>query len=159
MRKLMKFLHTLGAIGLVGAVACFLVMAGYAPAPSAITQYAPLSIATGAVATWIFMPSLGLTLVAGLLAMAVNRAFHNAGWAWAKLAMGVLVFEWGFVSVVGPLQQEAEQSARALAGGSDPATLAGELGTRSATLWVFLAIAMANIVLGVWRPRLTRLPD
>ena len=105
------------------------------------------------------MPSLGLTLVAGLLAIAVNRAFHDAGWAWAKLAMGVLVFEWGFVSVVGPLQHEAEQSARALAGEIDPATLAGELGTRRATLWVFLAIAMANIVLGVWRPRLTRLPD
>ncbi|QDP21973.1 hypothetical protein [Bradyrhizobium cosmicum] len=159
MRKLMKFLHTLGAIGLVGAVACFLVMAGYAPAPSAIAQYAPLSIATGAVATWIFMPSLGLTLVAGLLAMAVNRTFHSAGWAWAKLAMGVLVFEWGFVSVVGPLQQEAEQSARAFAGEIDLATLAGELGTRRATLWVFLAIAMANIVLGVWRPGLARLPD
>jgi hypothetical protein len=45
-----------------------------------------------------------------------------------------------------------------LAGEIDPATLAGELGTRRATLWVFLAIAMANIVLGVWRPRL-RLPD
>ncbi|MBR0993109.1 hypothetical protein JQ580_20540 [Bradyrhizobium japonicum] len=158
MRKLMKFLHTLGAIGLVGAVACFLVMAGYAPAPDAIAQYAPLSNATGAVATWIFMPSLGLTLVTGLLAIAVNRAFHNAGWAWVKLATGVLVFEWGFVSVVGPLQQEAEQSARALAGDIDPATLAGELGTHRAALWVFLAIAMANIILGVWRPRLTRLP-
>jgi hypothetical protein len=159
MRKLMKFLHTLGAIGVVGAVACLLVMAGYAPGPDAIAQYAPLSIATGAVGTWIFMPSLGLTLVAGLLAMAVNRTFHSAGWAWAKLATGVLVFEWGFVSVVGPLQQEAEQSARALAGEIDPTTLAGELGTRRATLWVFLAIAMANIVLGVWRPRLSRLPD
>jgi hypothetical protein len=45
-----------------------------------------------------------------------------------------------------------------LAGEIDPATLAGELGTRRTTLWVFLAIAMANIVLGVWRPRL-RLPD
>jgi len=45
MRKLMKFLHTLGAIGVVGAVACFIVMAGYAPAPGAIAQYAPLSVA------------------------------------------------------------------------------------------------------------------
>jgi hypothetical protein len=39
------------------------------------------------------MPSLALTLIAGLLAIAVNRAFHNAGWAWAKLATGIKV--WG----------------------------------------------------------------
>lgn len=29
-----------------------------------------------------------LTLIAGLLAIAVNRAYHNAGWAWVKLAAG-----------------------------------------------------------------------
>ena len=115
--------------------------------------------AMGAIATWVFLPSLGLTLVAGLLAIALNRGFHNAGWVWAKLATGVLLFESGFVGVLGPMQQEAERSALALAGRIDPATLTGSLGAERGTLWVLLAVATANVVLGVWRPRLTRLPD
>ena len=69
----------------------------------------------GGIATWVFLPSIALTLVR-LLAIAVNRAFHSAGWAWAKLATGVLIFEWGFAGIQGPMQQEAELSARALAG-------------------------------------------
>ena len=69
----------------------------------------------GGTATWIFLPSLGLTLIAGLLATALNRGHHGAGWAWAKLLSGVAVFEWGFAAIQGPMQQEAELSARVLA--------------------------------------------
>jgi hypothetical protein len=49
--------------------------------------------------------------------------------------------------------------AKALAGQADPATLAGSLGSESGTLSVMLAIATLNVVLGIWRPRLSRLPD
>jgi hypothetical protein len=38
------------------------------------------------IVAWIFLPSLVATLIAGLLAIAVNRAFHDAGWAWVKAA-------------------------------------------------------------------------
>ena len=58
----------------------------------------------GAVATWIFLPALALTLLSGLLAMALNRAYLNAGWAWVKLATGVLMFEGGLVYVQGPMR-------------------------------------------------------
>ena len=92
--------------------------------------------------------------IAGLLAIALNRAFHNAGWAWVKLATGILMFEYGFVGVQGPMQREAERSAQALAGRVDPATLAESLGAERGTLWVLLAIATANVVLGIWRPRI-----
>jgi hypothetical protein len=115
--------------------------------------------AMGGIATWIFLPSLGLTLIAGLLAIAVNRTYQSAGWAWAKLLSGVVVFEWGFAAVQGPMQQEAELSARALAHEVDPATLAASLGPEWKSLWVMLALATANVILGIWRPRLTRLPD
>jgi hypothetical protein len=54
------------------------------------------------------------------------------------------------------MQQEAELSARALAGEIDPLILAETLGPERNTLWVLLAIATANVVLGIWRPRLTR---
>ena len=159
MRRLLKFLHTLGAIGLMGAMACLLVLLSFTPSPTSLSEYALLRIAMGGIAKWIFLPSIALTLVAGLLAIAANRAYHSAGWAWAKLATGVLIFEWGFTAVQGPMQQEAELSAHALKGEVDTAALAGSLGAERTSLWILLAVAMANVVLGVWRPRFTRLPD
>ena len=157
-RRLMKFLHTMGAAGLMGAMAALLVMLSVAPPPSALASYAAVRGAMGAIATWIVLPSLALMLVSGLLAMTLNRAFLNAGWAWLKLATGVLMFEGVLVYVQGPMQQEAEQSAGALAGRVDPATLAATLGPERNTLWVLLVVATANVVLGIWRPRLIRLP-
>ena len=156
MRRLLKFLHTLGAIGLMGAMACLLVLSRLAPPPSALAGYAQIRGAMGTIATWIFLPSLGLTLIAGLLAIAFNRPYHNAGWAWLKAASGLLVFESGFVGVMGPMQQEAERSAGALAGQVDPATLAGSPGAEQGVLWVLLAVATVNVMLGIWRPRLVR---
>jgi hypothetical protein len=159
MRRLMKFLHTIGAIGLMGAIVCLLVLLSLTPAPASLSEYALMRGAMGGIAKWIFLPSLALTLVAGLLAIAVNPAYHNAGWAWVKLATGVLVFEWGFTAIQGPIQQEADLSARALAGEVNTAALAGTSGSERNSLWVLLAVATVNVVLGVWRPRLTRLPD
>ena len=158
MRRLLKFLHTMGSIGLMGSMASMLVLLGLTPPPSPLEPYALMRGAMGAVATWIFFPSLGLTLVAGLLALGLNRAYHNAGWALLKRATGILVFESGFVGVLGPMQEEAERSAGALAGRIDPATLSGPLAAERNTLWVLLAVATANVVLGIWRPRLTRVP-
>ena len=162
-RRLLKFLHTMGAIGLLGALASLLVLLDAAPPKSALAGYAAVRAAMAAVSTWIFLPSLGLSLLAGLLAIAVNRAFHNAGWAWLKLVSGVLLFEGGLQSVHGPMRDEAERSAAALASHGDPATLAASLGSslgnERAALWVLLAVATANVVLGIWRPRLLQLPD
>jgi hypothetical protein len=111
----------------------------------------------GDIATWILLPSLAATLVAGLLAMAMTRSYHNAGWAWSKLAMGILVFEWSFTAIVGPMQEEAELSARVLAGGADAAALASSPGAEVGSLWVMIAVATLNVVLGVWRPRFSSL--
>ncbi len=156
MRRLLKFLHTMGAIGLLGAMVALLVMLNHTPPPSALPEYAAMRGAMGAVATWIFFPSLGLTLLAGILSIAVVRAFHSAGWVWLKAATGILVFESGFVGVLGPMQQEASQSAGALIGKVDPATLTGALTAERNTLWVLAIIATLNVVLGIWRPRLMR---
>ena len=159
MRRAMKFLHTMGAIGLMGSLACLLVLLSVTPPPSSLSHYALMRAAMSGIATWVFLPSLALTLVAGLLSIAVNRAYHSAGWAWAKLASGILIFEWGFAGVQGPMQQEAELSASVVANGQDAAALGASLGAEQNSLWVLLAVATANVVLGIWRPRLTRLPD
>lgn len=159
LRRALKFLHTMGAAGLIGAMTALVILSSVAPPPQAIAGYAAVRGAMGAVATWMFLPSLAVTLIAGLLAIAVNRAYHNAGWAWLKLLTGLSMFEGGIQGIQGPIQEQAEQSARALAGHLDPATLAGAIGSERATLWVLLAVATANVVLGIWRPRLLRLPD
>jgi len=155
----MKFLHTIGAIGLMGAMACLLVLLSFTPAPTELSQYVMMRGAMSGIASWILLPSLALTLVAGLLAMAVNRGFQTAGWALVKLATGILIFEWGFAGIQGPMQEEAEASARALAGQADIAALATSLGAERGPLWVLLAIGTLNVVLGVWRPRFTKLRD
>ena len=147
----------MGAIGLMGAMACLVVMLSVTPPPTSLAGYALMRGAMGAVASWVFLPSLALTLLAGLLAIA-QRAFHNAGWAWAKLATGILMFEGGLVHVQGAIQQEAELSAGAVAGRIDPAILAGSLDSERNILWVLLAVATANVVFGIWRPRLMPRP-
>lgn len=156
MRALLKFLHTIGAIGFLGALACLMVMLVTAPAPEALVPYAEARKAMAAVGKWVLFPSLGLTLVAGLVSLALNDAFHNAGWAWVKTASGLLVFESGFVGVLGPLRREAEQSAQALAGTVDAAALGVNYSAERNTLWILMAIAVANVVLGIWRPRFGR---
>jgi hypothetical protein len=99
------------------------------------------------------------TLIAGLLAIAFNRAFHNAGWAWVKLASGISVFEGSLVAIIGPIQQEATRSAAALSAPLDVVAITGYVGSLQASLWVMLAVSTANVVLGIWRPRLTNIPD
>jgi len=159
LRQLLKFLHTVGAIGLMGAAACLLVLLNAAPPTASLAAYASTRAAMDAIATWIFLPSLGATLISGLVAIAYSRAYHNAGWAWVKALSGVLLFESGFVGVAGPLRQEAERSAAALAGLADPATLAASFTAERNTLWILLAVSVFNVAFGIWRPRLTRLRD
>ena len=139
----------------MGALACLLVLAKLAPPPGSIPAYALIRASMAEIAHWIVFPSLILTLAPGLLAIAVTRAFHDAGWAWAKAATGILIFAGG-LHALAPIQEEARLSAEALAGRLDAASLTGVTGGESGALWVLLVVSTANVVLGVWRPRLMR---
>jgi len=150
MRHLVKFLHTMGAIGLMGAMVSLIVLFSFLPEPAVVAESARMRAGMGGNAEWVFLPSMALTLIGGLLAFAVNRAYQDAGWA---LATGIIIFEWGFVAVVGPMQNEALLAARALAGEFDPAGLGKTLSAERNSLWVMFDVASANVVLGVWRPR------
>jgi hypothetical protein len=140
-------------------MASLLVLLSLAPPPGGLAEYALIRGAMGSIATWIFFPSLGLTLVAGLIALGYSKAFHNAGWAWAKAISGILVFESGFVGILGPMQREAERSAEALAGKIEASSLAASLTAERNTLLILLAVATANVIFGIWRPRLTKWRD
>jgi hypothetical protein len=105
------------------------------------------------VAQWVLFPSLAIVLVSGLLSMAWTDAFHNQGWAWMKLALGVSVFEGTLIAIQGPAKREAARAAQALVGEFDPALLGLTAGSEWKSTLVILGVAIANIVLAVWRPR------
>jgi hypothetical protein len=153
-QRLLKFLHTMGAIGLMGSLASLLVLESLTPPPSSLAGYALMRGAMAAIATWVFVPSLVLTLTPGLMAIGVTPAFHNASWAWIKAASGILIFAGG-LHALAPIQDEARLSAEAIAGQLDPAILGASEG-EAATMWVLLAVSTANVVLGVWRQRIVR---
>lgn len=158
MRRLLKFLHTLGAIGLMGAMASLVVVMSVVPAPATPAGQAAVMVAMAQIASWVFMPALALTLIPGLLAIAVTPGFHDAGWVWAKAATGILIFEGGLLYVAGPIQAAGRSSAAVLAGRFDAAAVARTVVSERNTLWVLLAVALANVALGVWRPRFPQIP-
>ena len=159
MRRVLKFLHVMAAFGLMGAMASLIVLSIVSPPKTELAAYAATREAMSAISTWLFLPSLGLSLIAGLTAIAINRAYQNAGSAWAELITGVSLFEGGLQGIQGPMGTEAEQSAAVLAGHADAATLSLSLSAEGGTLCVVLAVATANVVLGIWRPKLSRIPD
>jgi hypothetical protein len=157
MKRLLKFLHEIGAIGVMGALAACLVLVIHAPEQS-LVEYAAWRQGIAAITRYMLVPSLALVLISGLLAIAVNRAYHDAGWAWLKALSGVSMFEGTLLTVQASSQRAAELSAQAAAGAGDPALLAAAVRTEWGGLWIILGLSVANIVLAVWRPRLSRRP-
>jgi hypothetical protein len=154
LRKLVKVLHEIGSIGVMGGLAAYLVLVATAPDPS-MAGYAALRQGIAAVCKWLLVPSLLLVLVTGLLAIAANRAYHDAGWAWIKALLGIVIFEGTLMNIDGTAQQVAGLAGNA-AGQGDPALLAALLRTEWLGLWTMIALSVANILIAVWRPRLRR---
>jgi hypothetical protein len=157
LRRLLKFLHTVAAAGLTGAIAALAIVLILAPGSIGAAGYVPLMATMAKVAAWTIGPSMVLTVVSGLLSMAATPVFYDAGWVWIKAGTGLLVLEGG-LHVLGPLQEEAKRGAGALSGRLNPADVATLFTAESNTLWVLLAVSVANIALGVWRPRLPKIP-
>lgn len=162
MRRTLKFLHSVASIGFCGGLAALLVLHALLPEPDQLERFATLRMAMGAVARWIVLPSMGLVVVSGLLAMAVTPAFHNAGWVWAKLATGILVFEGSLIYVLGPMERASLQARAALEGGGAGAplpeggALTASLGPEWGSFWVLLGVGILNVALAIWRPRFSR---
>jgi hypothetical protein len=154
-RRFLKFLHTVGAAGLTGGIGALAVIMMLAPASIGTTGYGAILVPMAKIAAWIMGPSMVLTVLSGLLSMAAVRAFQDAGWVWLKAATGILILEGG-LHVLGPIQEEAKRGARALPGSPTPAGLAQLFHAELNTLWVLLAVSLANIALGIWRPRIPK---
>ena len=156
MQRLLKFLHTMGAIGMIGALAALIILHTQLPDPAATESYIQIRALMGRVAEWLLLPSLTIVLVGGLLSMAVGKYFQDAGWAWMKLALGVVMFEGTLFSVQGPMQREAALAEQVLAGKADAALLGGSLASEWGSLWVIVLVAVCNVAIAIWRPRIRR---
>ncbi|MEM8606133.1 MAG: DUF2269 family protein [Myxococcota bacterium] len=154
-KRILKILHLLGAIGLTGALASYMIILATAPNDS-MADYAIVRSNIEAISSWLLVPSLVVALVTGLLAMAVYAPFQNMGWVWAKAILGLPMFEGTLATIGGAAKQAAELSAQAAAGDADPALLAEMLASEWRTLWFIMALSIAQTVLGVWRPRRRR---
>lgn len=148
MRRLLKFLHTVGAAGLTGSAAAMAIVLMLIPMGGAGD---PMLAGMAKIAAWVLGPSMLITVIAGLLAMAANPAYLDVGWVWAKLATGILIIE-GSLHILGPLDAAAKRSVEAVAA-SDAAGAARLFSSEANTLWIIFGVSIANIALGVWRPR------
>jgi hypothetical protein len=153
--RLLKILHEIGAVGVMGSFAACIVLHATAPTTS-LVGYAAVRQGMAAIARYLLVPSLAIVVVSGLLAIAANDAYKNAGWAWVKALLGLSMFEGTLLTVAASVRQAAELSAQAAAGAGDPKLLGQVIHTEWGGLWMLLAVAVVNIVLAVWRPRFMR---
>ncbi len=151
LRRILKALHEIGAVGVMGSYAACIVLAATAPSGPPVA-YAAVRSGIAAISQWLLVPSLALVLISGLLAIAATDAYKNAAWAWIKAVLGISMFEGTLLTVTASARQAAELSAQAVNGKADPA-LVQVLHTEWGGLWLLLVLSVANIVLAVWRPR------
>lgn len=151
----MKFLHTTGSFGFVGGMAALMMLVHSAPAIGT-PEYASLRAGLDFLSGWLILPSMTLVLFSGVMAMAVHFPFHNAGWVWAKLATGILVFEATFASVDAPAARAAKATQSALEGQITQAELLMQINDKWVAWWILLILAAVNVILAIWRPRFVR---
>lgn len=155
MRKAMKFLHTLAACGLIGAVAGYFIVLTTAPQDTA-SNYADMRQTISALSNYLLLPSMAVALVTGLLAMVVHRPFQNTRWAWIKALLGLSMFEATLVIVGAKADYAAKISLEIVVGAEKADVLETALTYEWHSLGAIMAISVANIVLGVWRPALKK---
>jgi hypothetical protein len=155
--KGLKFLHEVAAIGVLGSLAASIVLIATAPDPqTSLAGYAAVRSGIAAISHWLLVPSLALVLISGLLSIAANRAYMNAAWAWIKALLGISLFEGSLIAIDGSARNAADLAALAAQGQNTSAQLAGVLRTEWGSLWLIAGVAVLNIILAVWRPRIYR---
>lgn len=156
-RRVLKVLHEIGAVGVLGSLAACVVLVVTAPTES-LVGYAAVRQGIAEISKWLLVPSLAITVITGLAAIAASDAYINAGWPWVKALLGITLFEGTLLTIDRSATRAAELAALAAEGRGDPALLAEVVRTEWGGLWLIIALSVANIVIAVWRPRFSRRP-
>ena len=118
MKRLLKILHEIGAMGVVGSFAACLVLVLKGPTEP-LVAYVAVRQAFALITQWLLLPSLVIVVTSGLLAIAANRAFHNAAWAWVKALLGLSMFEGTLLTINASARRAGELTALAVSGQGD----------------------------------------
>lgn len=153
MRKLLKFLHSVASCGLIGALVCYGLVMIHAPQDTP-RAYADLRATISLICNFLLLPSLDVALVTGLLAMVAHKAFLDTRWAWLKALLGLSMFEATFAIVQSKATTAAAEAAKFAAGAGDAGDLAAALSNEWGSLGAIFALSLAQVALGVWRPRM-----
>lgn len=155
LRKTMKFLHTVSSAGLIGGLLAYGVLLVYAPQDT-LARYADMRQSIVQISNYVLVPSLGIALVTGLLSMAVHRPFQEKRWAWIKALLGIGMFEATLGIIGSKADYAAKISIKIASGEAEADVLRNALSTEWSSLFAIMALSIANVVLGVWRPALAR---
>ena len=148
----LKALHELASIAFGGALLVCLVINGTADRSSPADFLAARRL-FATVAQVVLVPSMGVVVVSGLLALAATHGYLRARWAWVKALLGLSLFQ-ATLLVVGSASRQADLTAALAA--SDTALADAMLRAECITLVLLLVLCVANVLLAVWRPRLGR---
>lgn len=145
----LKVMHEVGSIGFGGALLACLLIHQMADRAS-VAEFLAARQVFAAIAQHVLIPSMGVVVVSGLVAMAATQAYANAGWVWIKALLGLSVFE-ATLLVVGSSARQAELAAAVQTANTD--VIDALLRSERITLWLLVVICVVNVVLAVWRPR------
>ena len=158
MRKLLKFLHTAAGIGLTGGLAGYMMILYAGPGFDSMEAYAALRQSLAFLSKWLLLPSMIVTVVSGLLSLAVHHPFQNAAWVWLKALLSLPIFEATLASIDTKARDAARLASEAAEGLGDTVLLEQLAAREWTAYWTILALCLANVALGIWRPRLYRRP-
>ncbi|MEM9694642.1 MAG: hypothetical protein AAGA56_18990 [Myxococcota bacterium] len=155
-RRLLKFLHELSTVGIMGAAATQLILSHLAVGRPA-SEFYVLRLAILRVSELVLLPSMLVVLASGLLAMIAHPPFTKRLWALAKLFMTLLVLETTLVAVQGPAQTAHAIAREWAAGDASRLHLLGYVqGHERGGCKVLLFLSAVNIALAIWRPTMKK---
>jgi hypothetical protein len=107
-----------------------------------------------ALCAYMLVPSLGVVVVSGVLSMLAHRPYQLKRWVWAKAAAAIVLLG----ATLGLVQAKADYAAdlalKIAKGEAEAGALLASLGPEWNAVAAITALAIGNVVLGVWRPRL-----
>ena len=158
MRKTLKLIHILASCGLIGALLGYVIVLNFAPQDTP-RSYAEARQTIVLMCNYVLVPSLAAALVSGLLSMAAHRPFLDTRWAWLKALLGLSMFEATLAIVQSKATAAAAEASSVMLGEGEPGALAEALANEWLSLGAIMALSIAQVALGVWRPRLAKRYD
>lgn len=104
---------------------------------------------------YILVPSLGVVLVSGFVSMLVHKPYMQKGWVWAKALTTIGIFEATLAVVQSKARDGADIAAKIASGELAPSAL-DELSREWGSIMVVLTLAVLNVLVGVWRPKIEK---